>query len=654
MTPLLLPLLLLLVKSLAVFALAGLTLLALRRASAASRHLVCLLTLAALLALPLLWWTPSLPVSMPRLAGPLTPNSGGTGGSDLTPRPLLPQGEGAGADGTDAVGAGSPRPSSDLPAFPNPSRFGRGGEPKRAGVGSSPTPPELGAGGRSLLALWLLGVLAAALRPLLGLWGIGRLHRSSRAETSPAVLTLAADCAAALGLAHIPTVRRGDVPVPITWGLRCPVVLLPDTADTWPEGRLEAVLLHELAHIRRRDWAAHRLADLACALYWFHPLVWLTARRLRDESELACDDLVLSCGIPAPDYACHLLDIARALSPAKPSAPTGAIGMARTIRVEGRITQMLNPTQNRRAVTHRTVFAALLAAALGVGTLAALRPAARAETSPSVSAAPQRQETGVGPKYKGSPSRSLLLLKYCGSEGYLIHRYDAPPAQSRPSPKASMYGRWAEAYGGIKSGNSEKFLLRAQALDPNNPQWADRLGTLYNVLSINAQLETAHQLAQKALTQYELAVRLLGAGPGTSSDTAVTAFNAGEYQKARQYADGLLQRNGTASEWEFPGGEEAYHAHLVLGLLALHDGNPADAEAQLLSMGRLFSSPIRYENGFGPNMSLAKSLLLAGHRDAVLAYLDECGKVWKRPELAAWRSDVQQGKTPNFGPNVYY
>ena len=97
MTPLLLSLLLLLVKSLCVFALAGLALLALRRASAASRHLVCLLTLCALLALPLFSWTPfSLPVP---IGGPpaLTTTYGGSQTSgNLTPRPLLPKGEGAG------------------------------------------------------------------------------------------------------------------------------------------------------------------------------------------------------------------------------------------------------------------------------------------------------------------------------------------------------------------------------------------------------------------------------------------------------------------------------------------------------------------------------------------------------------------------------
>ena len=743
MTPLLLSLLLLLVKSLCVFALAGLTLFALRRASAASRHLVCLLTLCALLALPLLWWTPlSLPVSVP-IGGPLAPNNGGTREKTLTPRPLLPQGEGVGAD---AVGAGSHRPSSDLPAFPNPSRFGRGGE-ERAGVGSAPAPQNWG-GGAFLLALWLLGVLAAALRPLLGLWGIGKLGRSSRAETSPAVLTLAAECAAILGLPRVPAIRRGDVPVPITWGLRRPVVLLPDAVDDWPDGRLRAVLLHELAHIRRRDWAAHRLADLACAQYWFHPLVWLTARRLRDESELACDDLVLSCGIPAPDYARHLLDIARALSSAAPPAPTGAIGMARTARVEGRITQMLNPTQNRRAVTRRTVVVFVAAAALGVGTLTALRPAAQAAPQRSakrpVSKQPMSKATArvsavhavpgefdamtlVGEGRFLTPQAAakqenilaahpndyaahILLLGYYNRKQFgLPHAQAAPYEQQvfwfiRTHPESVLCGQpyawllkrqnpegfeqgkalWLEQVAAHPHNTTilgkaadfcnlsddptvERLLKQAQALKPKNPEWPRRLGELYALQSqppgwkepaLSAEQKQA--LAQAALAEYETASRLAANPPmagSFSKECAVMAYAAGDYDKAQGYANNLLDVGqkfaGSASKDYFHQGDEATHyGNLVLGRLALHNGDQASAEAHLLAMGRISGSSSL--DSFGPNMSLAQDLLAVGQRDSVLTYFDECAKFWKNPKLAAWRSAVQQGKTPDFGANLDY
>ncbi|MEI9931543.1 MAG: M56 family metallopeptidase [Rhizomicrobium sp.] len=56
-------------------------------------------------------------------------------------------------------------------------------------------------------------------------------------------------------------------------GLLSPVILLPKSARTWPRARLQAVLLHELAHVRRRDGAMQMLALFACAIYWFNPLM---------------------------------------------------------------------------------------------------------------------------------------------------------------------------------------------------------------------------------------------------------------------------------------------------------------------------------------------------------------------------------------------
>jgi len=244
------------VKSLLVFLIAGAALLALRRASASARHLVCLLTLAGLLALPLLsaalpGWRLAIPTPRQVAAPPETGGGGVLVGGKV---------------GVAAVSA--------------PLRFGEGGE-ERAGRGSLPLPPGPGSAPRPfpwlplLVSLWLTGALLSLLRPGFGLWGIARLFQASEPVSDAPTLALAAGCAAALGLARTPALRQAGAPVPMTWGWRRPVVLLPDEARGWTEGRLRAVLLHELAHVRRRDWLSHRMADAVCALYWFHPLVWL-------------------------------------------------------------------------------------------------------------------------------------------------------------------------------------------------------------------------------------------------------------------------------------------------------------------------------------------------------------------------------------------
>lgn len=231
--------------------------------------------------------------------------------------------------------------------------------------------------------LYALGLLLAAARPLLGLWGVRRLSRACADAGDTPTLTTAAHCARLLGL-PAPRLCRADVPVPMTWGWRRPVVVLPLASAAWPEGRLRSVLLHEMAHVKRRDWPGHRLADVACALLWFHPLVWLTARRLRAESELACDDLVLASGIPAPDYARHLLEIASALPRAAGRSHT-AIAMAQTSQIESRLHMILDKTRTRRTVARRVLLTALIPGTAALVTLAVLRPDAKAQTAPAAS-----------------------------------------------------------------------------------------------------------------------------------------------------------------------------------------------------------------------------------------------------------------------------
>jgi soluble lytic murein transglycosylase-like protein len=153
-------------------------------------------------------------------------------------------------------------------------------------------------------------------------------------------------------------------------------VLLPADAAAWPEERLRAVLLHELAHARRGDCAAQWAAAAVCALHWFNPLAWHAAARMRLEAEHAADDAALA-RTPAADYARHLLHVAASLHR---DGTRAAAAMARPSQLRRRIEAVLDPHRPRGGVPRwatgaGSMLGAALLLALGcVGTTSAHPP----------------------------------------------------------------------------------------------------------------------------------------------------------------------------------------------------------------------------------------------------------------------------------------
>ena len=155
-------------------------------------------------------------------------------------------------------------------------------------------------------------------------------------------------------------------PVTLNPGWQLVQVQLPADALDWPADRIRIVLAHELAHVRRGDWIVQLAVELLCAAYWFNPLVWLAARRLRLESEQACDDAVLTLGVEGSEYATELVDLARAFrSDRQPFVPAAAI--ARPSSLERRVRAMLNVKLNRDPITRTaSIAAAVVLAAVTV------------------------------------------------------------------------------------------------------------------------------------------------------------------------------------------------------------------------------------------------------------------------------------------------
>ncbi|HQX52532.1 MAG TPA: M56 family metallopeptidase, partial [Planctomycetaceae bacterium] len=158
---------------------------------------------------------------------------------------------------------------------------------------------------------------------------------------------------------HVTLLLHPDKTIPVVWGIFRPRLMLPLAAQSWSDEQLRSVLLHELAHIKRRDVLGQLLAQFACALHWFNPLVWFAAWRLHVERERACDDLVLTSGVRASAYAEHLLNVATRLS-SSPWTQTCGLAMARNSSLHGRLTAVLSEKQNRRSVTSTSIGVSLL------------------------------------------------------------------------------------------------------------------------------------------------------------------------------------------------------------------------------------------------------------------------------------------------------
>jgi beta-lactamase regulating signal transducer with metallopeptidase domain len=227
---------------------------------------------------------------------------------------------------------------------------------------------------------WALGVVLVLARLAWAWRARATLARGARPVTDPAWVAALDAAAATIGLRRrVRLLRAPGVGTPMTWGTLRPAVLLPEDARAWPAAHREAVLLHELAHVRRLDCLLAALGHVACAAWWFHPGVWWAARRLGLERERACDERVLAAGVRPSDYAECLLRVAESARHARAAGPAlVAAGFVGRSQLRARVHAILRPPAAPRWAPGRlasgrfgpaAAVAGALALALPVGTL---------------------------------------------------------------------------------------------------------------------------------------------------------------------------------------------------------------------------------------------------------------------------------------------
>ena len=183
-----------------------------------------------------------------------------------------------------------------------------GADPATAAASSGMVLPSAG-----VLAIWAyaLPAILLLLTMLVAVVRLGAMHRRANVLVDSSWLSALAQAQRRMGFKHgTALLVSHELRSPVSWGLMRPIIVLSeDTVDA--TGEAEAIIAHELAHVARLDWAKLLLARVACALFWFNPLVWKLAREAHQLREEAADDAVLLSEVDDAAYATLLVNAAR-------------------------------------------------------------------------------------------------------------------------------------------------------------------------------------------------------------------------------------------------------------------------------------------------------------------------------------------------------
>lgn len=305
-----------------------------------------------------------------------------------------------------------------------------------------------------LLPAWCCGVLLLSSRTLLAWAMTQRLSRRSTLEAaSPWKLALEKALARMRMSGPVRLLASASIDVPMVIGLWRPLILVPASAMTGlSASQLEAILAHELAHIRRHDYLVNLLQSVVETLLFYHPAVWWLSHRIRAEREHCADDLAVQCCGDAYLYARALAHIEQLRVMPSPQPALGAAGGSLLTRVRRLLVASESQAQRRPWRLASGVGSALLAVALGTSQLP---DTALAETPPSptpalaeprleaphtlAASAPVQRPLLAAPSFlpASSPAPSQAPVRAARPSARSLPKEERLPAAKQRSPRSA-------------------------------------------------------------------------------------------------------------------------------------------------------------------------------------------------------------------------
>jgi bla regulator protein BlaR1 len=370
---------------------------------------------------------------------------------------------------------------------------------------------------------WLAGVALALIPLIASLWKIRWLRRSglpwaAGRKVANRILIESDFCRGVDVLLH------EALPGPIVSGMLRPAVLFPLDAQTWGTEDLNRALVHELEHVQRGDVLTHCLARVICAVYWFHPLVWMAWRQLILEAERSCDDAVIARW-EATAYASQLVALARRLVTA---ARSPLLALANRSDLATRVGAVLDTHQRRGRAGSPAVALGCTAAAVLAFTISPLKTVSSWQSATAKAATHTLKATG-----EPSPSFEVISIK-SEKPGRGISGMETPPGRFSAT-NVTAKGLIAYAYnyhqpglslmdyqilGGSEWISSNRFDIEAEVEDslveqdekkklPVNEWWAQVRLRVQSMLADRFRLKVTRETNE--LPVYEVVVAKHGA-----------------------------------------------------------------------------------------------------------------------------------------------